>query len=111
METKIRAGNSGIDVVVPSNYAVEGWVADTVRLLEGCPCEHGCPSCVQSPKCGNLNEPLDKAGGYGIQDHGVLIIERWEGSLTNIVGLPLYETATLLSSEGFPIHFGWLNAV
>jgi DEAD/DEAH box helicase domain-containing protein len=40
----------------------EGWVADTVRLLEGCPCEHGCPSCVQSPKCGNLNEYLDKKG-------------------------------------------------
>jgi DEAD/DEAH box helicase domain-containing protein len=38
------------------------WVADTVTLLEGCPCERGCPSCVQSPKCGNLNEPLDKAG-------------------------------------------------
>jgi DEAD/DEAH box helicase domain-containing protein len=40
----------------------EGWVADTVRMLEGCPCERGCPSCVQSPKCGNLNEYLDKAG-------------------------------------------------
>src|SRR5439155_6472000 len=40
----------------------EGWVADTVRMLEGCPCEHGCPSCVQSPKCGNLNEYLDKRG-------------------------------------------------
>jgi len=40
----------------------EGWVADTVRLLEGCPCAHGCPSCVQSPKCGNLNEYLDKTG-------------------------------------------------
>ena len=40
----------------------EGWVADTVRLLEGCPCEKGCPSCVQSPKCGNLNEFLDKGG-------------------------------------------------
>jgi DEAD/DEAH box helicase domain-containing protein len=40
----------------------EGWVADTARLLEGCPCERGCPSCVQSPKCGNLNEHLDKGG-------------------------------------------------
>ncbi|HEY3541540.1 MAG TPA: DEAD/DEAH box helicase [Gaiellaceae bacterium] len=40
----------------------EGWVADTERLLAGCPCEHGCPSCVQSPKCGNLNEYLDKGG-------------------------------------------------
>jgi DEAD/DEAH box helicase domain-containing protein len=40
----------------------EGWAGDTARMLDGCPCEHGCPSCVQSPKCGNLNEPLDKAG-------------------------------------------------
>jgi DEAD/DEAH box helicase domain-containing protein len=40
----------------------EGWAGDTARMLEGCPCDHGCPSCVQSPKCGNLNEPLDKAG-------------------------------------------------
>ena len=40
----------------------EGWVADTARMLEGCPCERGCPSCVQSPKCGNLNEFLDKGG-------------------------------------------------
>jgi DEAD/DEAH box helicase domain-containing protein len=41
---------------------LEGWVADTERLLAGCPCESGCPSCVQSPKCGNLNEFLDKEG-------------------------------------------------
>ena len=44
----------------------EGWTADTERLLDGCPCEHGCPSCVQSPKCGNLNEPLDKAGALAL---------------------------------------------
>jgi DEAD/DEAH box helicase domain-containing protein len=41
---------------------LEGWVADTERLLAGCPCKSGCPSCVQSPKCGNLNESLDKGG-------------------------------------------------
>jgi DEAD/DEAH box helicase domain-containing protein len=40
----------------------EGWAADTARMLAGCPCRSGCPSCVQSPKCGNLNEMLDKAG-------------------------------------------------
>jgi DEAD/DEAH box helicase domain-containing protein len=40
----------------------EGWVRDTAELLAGCPCADGCPSCVQSPKCGNLNDMLDKAG-------------------------------------------------
>ena len=51
----------------------EGWVADTVRLLEGCPCERGCPSCVQSPKCGNLNEYLDKAGALDVAAQNVEI--------------------------------------
>jgi DEAD/DEAH box helicase domain-containing protein len=37
------------------------WVADTALLLARCPCKAGCPSCVQSPKCGNLNELLDKS--------------------------------------------------
>ena len=38
------------------------WLAATLAVIEGCGCANGCPSCVQSPKCGNNNEPLDKAG-------------------------------------------------
>ncbi|HEY7016993.1 MAG TPA: Zn-binding domain-containing protein, partial [Gaiellaceae bacterium] len=56
-------GHSGGVGIAERGFEVfEGWAEDTARLLRGCPCERGCPSCVQSPKCGNLNEPLDKAG-------------------------------------------------
>jgi DEAD/DEAH box helicase domain-containing protein len=52
----------GVGITARGFDSFEGWTEDTLRLLERCPCTSGCPSCVQSPKCGNLNEPLDKAG-------------------------------------------------
>ena len=52
----------GVGIAERGFEQFEGWVADTAKMLTGCPCERGCPSCVQSPKCGNLNELLDKGG-------------------------------------------------
>jgi DEAD/DEAH box helicase domain-containing protein len=42
------------------------WLAATAAAIEACECPRGCPSCVQSPKCGSGNEPLDKAGAIGV---------------------------------------------
>jgi DEAD/DEAH box helicase domain-containing protein len=52
----------GVGIARRGYDQLEGWVGDTEALLAGCPCADGCPSCVQSPKCGNLNEFLDKDG-------------------------------------------------
>jgi DEAD/DEAH box helicase domain-containing protein len=52
----------GVGIARRGYDELQGWVGDTEHLLAGCPCADGCPSCVQSPKCGNLNEFLDKAG-------------------------------------------------
>ncbi len=52
----------GIGITREGYRRFEELCESALRLLSECPCEHGCPSCVQSPKCGNLNEPLSKAG-------------------------------------------------
>ncbi len=52
----------GVGITERGFEQFEGWVRDTAALIRGCPCQDGCPSCVQSPKCGNLNESLDKHG-------------------------------------------------
>ena len=52
-----------------------------------------------------------KAGGYAAQGIAGSFIVKVVGSYSNVVGLPLYEAVTLLAGEGYPIRFGWLNAV
>jgi DEAD/DEAH box helicase domain-containing protein len=42
------------------------WLDATAERLRDCPCPSGCPSCVQSPKCGNGNEPLDKTAAASL---------------------------------------------
>jgi nucleoside triphosphate pyrophosphatase len=51
-----------------------------------------------------------KAGGYAAQGLAGSFVIKMVGSYSNVVGLPLYETVSLLLGEGFPIHFGWLNS-
>ena len=46
--------------------SLERWLGATLERVRECPCPRGCPSCVVSPKCGNGNEPLDKAGAAAL---------------------------------------------
>jgi septum formation protein len=50
-----------------------------------------------------------KAGGYAIQGFAGAFIVKINGSYSNVVGLPLYETMALLVGEGSPVHFNWLG--
>ncbi len=52
----------GIGITRTAFARFEELCADAHRLIAECPCASGCPSCIQSPKCGNLNEPLSKPG-------------------------------------------------
>ena len=51
-----------------------------------------------------------KAGGYAIQGRAEAFVRMVNGSYSNVVGLPLYETITLLQGNGYPVYFSWLNA-
>lgn len=53
------------------------WLAATMAAIEACECPTGCPSCVQSPKCGNGNDPLDKSGAIRVL--GLVLAEIADG--------------------------------
>ncbi len=52
-------------------------------------------------------EGIGKAGGYAIQGRADLFVTQLQGGYSNVVGLPLHETAALLEGEGFPVRARW----
>jgi septum formation protein len=84
---------------VLSAVALAGAGGTHVRLSESRVCfrqvsPEECAAYVAS------GEPLDKAGGYGIQGRAAAFVSDLQGSYSGVVGLPLYETAQLLSEAG-----------
>ncbi len=54
----------GVGIAETMYYEFEDLLSRTRDMIAACPCEEGCPSCVQSPKCGSGNRPIDKAGAH-----------------------------------------------
>jgi DEAD/DEAH box helicase domain-containing protein len=65
----VHDGHPGGAGFAERGHAVLGrWLTATRAAIDDCECRTGCPSCVQSPKCGNGNAPLDKAGAVRVLD-------------------------------------------
>lgn len=65
----VHDGHPGGAGFAERGYRVMGdWLRATRATIADCPCSGGCPSCVQSPKCGNQNEPLDKRAALSLLD-------------------------------------------
>jgi DEAD/DEAH box helicase domain-containing protein len=62
----------GIGLTKRAFDVIEEWFGAALGIVTECPCEEGCPSCVQDPQCGSGNQPLDKEGGK-------FLLRRWVG--------------------------------
>jgi DEAD/DEAH box helicase domain-containing protein len=71
----------GVGVAEKGFELLDELLRRTLDAIHSCPCESGCPSCIQSPKCGNLNTPLDKRAA-------VLVLRRLLGTATLRSSMP-----------------------
>ena len=56
----------GIGLTKRGAEVIGDWLMATLKVIDECPCEEGCPSCVQDPQCGSGNQPLDKEGARNL---------------------------------------------
>jgi DEAD/DEAH box helicase domain-containing protein len=83
-------GNAGGAGFAERGFAVaQAWLRATAEAIGSCECQAGCPSCVQSPKCGTGNEPLAKDGA-------VLLLE------TLLAGVPVASPAPVAARGPVP---------
>lgn len=93
---------SGVSVITPKGSLRERLVETRVRFKRLSPDE------IESYLASG--EWRGKAGGYAIQGLAGSFVVKLVGSYPNVVGLPLYETVSLLEGEGYPVRLSWLNA-
>lgn len=93
---------SGVSVITPKGSLRERLVESRVRFKRLSPDE------IESYLASG--EWRGKAGGYAIQGLAGSFVVKLVGSYPNVVGLPLYETVSLLEGEGYPVRLSWLNA-
>ncbi len=102
LHNQVRAGSvfiydghaGGVGISARAFQEIRLLLGRVVGLLEGCDCQEGCPSCVQSPKCGNGNRPLDKMGALAMLNR-LLATEQGErpGEAVEIDLQPIAETS------------------
>jgi DEAD/DEAH box helicase domain-containing protein len=75
----------GVGITARGHEDLAGLLERVLELVAGCPCETGCPSCIQSPKCGNGNRPLDKPGAMRMLR---LLLGREEAAVAAVLPMP-----------------------
>ena len=86
---------TGVVLITPDGEEHETTVASTVAIQS--------VSREEIRSYVATGEPLDKAGAYAIQGKGSFLVESWEGSKSNIIGLPLEALTALFRQAGFPL--------